>query len=114
MTTDERINTIDVHLRDLQAAHTDLLQQLAQARADMWKSRIEALEVQVHLATMSSDERLTQLGEQLRNTWDRTQAKTEDVSRVATTATETLWSGVEHAYRDMRDALLASKHTLQS
>lgn len=113
MTTDERITTIETHLRDLQTAHADLIRQLAEARADLWKSRIESLEVQVHLAAMTSDERLTLLGEQLRNTWDRTQARTDDLSLAATTATETLWSGVEQAYRDVREALLESKRSLQ-
>lgn len=113
MNTDERIDTIEKHVHALQAEQADLTGQLAAARVDLWRSRVEGLQLQVHLATMSGNERLTLLSESLRNSWDRTQAQVEDASTAASTATETVWTALESAYRDVRAALIESKTQLK-
>ncbi len=49
------------------------------------------------------------LTEQLRNTWDRTRTHWDDASSTASTVGETLRTGLEGAYRDVRKALLDSR-----
>ncbi|MGE0170331.1 hypothetical protein [Nocardioides sp.] len=112
MTTDERIAQLEEHLTELRATQADLVRQLGQARVDQWQARIEDLELQVHLGAMDSNERITQLSEQLRNKWDRTRAQWEDASATASTVAETLRSGLESAYRDVRQALIESRGTI--
>lgn len=112
MTTESKIAELEEQIAGLQETHAALRQELAQARVDQWKGRIEDLEVQVHLATMDGDERLERLTEQLQNTWDRTLAQLSDASSTAATVAGTVLVGLESAYGDVREALLASRTTI--
>jgi len=112
MTTDERIAKLENHIHQLQDTQTDLYKKLAQARVDQWHERIEDLELQVHLGAMGSNERLTELSEQLRNQWDRTHAQMQDASSTASGAADTLWTGLERAYGEVRQALLESRNMI--
>ncbi|MCY7402397.1 MAG: hypothetical protein LH477_15840 [Nocardioides sp.] len=109
MTTETKIATMEDQLARLQETQSDLRQELARARVDQWRGRIEDLEVQVHLAAMDSNECLDQLTEQLRNTWDRAQVQLDDATSTASVVAATLLSGLETAYRDVREALLESR-----
>lgn len=106
MTTDERITDLEKHLHLLQETQARLIRQLAAARIDQWQARIDDLELQVHLGAMDGNERLAQRTEQLRNAWDRTRFQVESASSTAASAAETLWTGLEAAYRDVREVLL--------
>lgn len=109
MTAESKIAELEKQLTGLQETHADLRRELVQARVDRWQGRIEDLEVQVHLATMDTDERIDRLTEQLRNTWDRALTQMSDASSTASTVAETVLVGLESAYGDVREALLASR-----
>lgn len=112
MTTDSRIAELELQIGRLQETHAGLREELVQARVQQWQGRIEDLEVQVHLATMDTDERLDRLSGQLRNSWDRTLQQLGDASSTASTVVETVLAGLESAYGEVRDALLESRSTL--
>ena len=78
MTTDERIAEIEDRLHQLQDTQAELYKRLAQARADQWRGRVDDLELQAHLGAMGTNQRLTELSEQLRNQWDRTHAQVHE------------------------------------
>lgn len=114
MTTDRKIATMEEQLARLQETVADLRSELGRSRMEQWRARIEDLEVQVHVATMDSRERLDLLIEMLRNQWDRTRAQLDDASATASTVAAS-WltdlSELEHAYLDVRRALLDSRST---
>jgi predicted nuclease with TOPRIM domain len=109
MTTNERFKDLEEQLTELTAKQADLVQQFARARIDQWQGRIGDLEVQVHLGASESNEHLNQLAEQLRTKWERVRLQLDDASSTASTVTETLLTGLESAYRDVRQALLESR-----
>ncbi|MCY7401726.1 MAG: hypothetical protein LH477_12395 [Nocardioides sp.] len=107
MSTDEHIS----QLRELRSTQIDRTSQLVHARVDRWQERIEDLELQVHLSAMDGSEQIALLSEKLRNQWERTRSEVDDASSAVTTAAETLRAGLEEAYRDVRDALVATHST---
>lgn len=109
MSTDQRIDAIEEHLRTLQATQADLYQQLKQAHVDQWKTRIDDLEAQVHHATTSGSDRLKQADDTLRGAWSRTRAQVDEASSTASTVADTLREGLHGAYNELRDALLESR-----
>jgi hypothetical protein len=66
----------------------------------------------VHLGAMSSNQRLAELSDQLRNQWDRTHAQVVDASSTASGVAETMWTGLESAYGEVRQALLESRNMI--
>lgn len=114
MTADARIDHLEEQLSKLQEAQAALREELVQARLDQWKGRIEDLEVQVHLATMGSNERLDSLTDQLRQSWERARAQVDDATSTASSVVGTVLSGLENAYHDVRQALLDSRSKISS
>jgi predicted nucleic acid-binding Zn-ribbon protein len=109
MSTDERIDAIEKHLKTLHATQADLYQQLKEARVDQWKTRIDDLEAQVNHATTSGNDRLKQADDKLRGAWTRTCAQVDEASSTASTVADTLRDGLHGAYNEVRDALLESR-----
>jgi hypothetical protein len=114
MENDERIAKLEARIEALQTKQAALHKQLTDAQVDQWQARIDDLEVQVHLGAMEANQKLAPLMEQLRNTWIDARAQVEDKAEMATTVTDTLRTGVENAYRELRNALVETRKTIAS
>lgn len=108
-TTEERIARLEAQLTKLQSKQGDLYAQLRKAQLEQWQGRIDDLEVQMHLGAMEANERLTDLLDQLRSRWATARAQMEAAPATGTDVVDTLRSGVEKAYDEVRAALLESR-----
>lgn len=112
MTTEDRVNELERQIDELQAHQSDLRKQLAQAQLDQWRGRIEDLELQMHLAAMEANDKLTTLMSQLRDRWTDTKRRYEESITTASSVADTMRTGLDKAIEDLRAALLESKAKL--
>lgn len=112
MTTEERIANLETRIDSLQEAHAIVSRQLVDARVDQWQARIDDLEVQIHLGTVEATDKLTALTEELHTRWSKARRQMEDASATTAGVADTLKSGIESAYNEVRAALLESKKQL--
>ena len=112
MTTDDRIAELEAQIGKLHAAQADLRKQLARAQLDQWQGRIEDLEVQMHLGAMDASDKLTALMDQLRAKWADARRQIEESISTASSVADTVRTGLENAFGDLRKALLESRNKL--
>jgi TolA-binding protein len=112
MTNEERIAKLEAQLDDLRGKVTDLRKQLTKAQIDQWQGRIEDLEVQMHLGAMESSDKLNALMAGLRAKWSDARKQLEDRASTATSVVDTVRSGLENAFGELRKALLETKSKL--
>ncbi|AXT84915.1 hypothetical protein C6I20_06735 [Aeromicrobium sp. A1-2] len=112
MTTDERIAQLESRLNKLSEDHAAVTRQLAQAHVDQWQGRIDDLELQVHLGATEATDRLEALTSELQTRWSKARRQMEDASSTTSAVAETLRTGVENAYKELRTALLDSRKKL--
>jgi len=112
MTTEDRIAKLEAQIGELQTQQADLRKQLARAQLDQWQGRIEDLELQVHLGAMEASDKLTTLMDQLRAKWADARRQIEDSIRTASSVADTVRTGLEKAFDDLRKALLESRNKL--
>jgi chromosome segregation ATPase len=112
MTTEDRMTQLERQIDELQAHQADLRKQLAQAQLDQRRGRIEDLELQIHLAVMEANDKLTTLMSQLRDKWADSRRRYEESITTASSVADTLGTGLEKAIEDLRTALLESKAKL--
>lgn len=112
MTNEERIAKLEAQLDDLRGKVTDLRKQLTKAQIDQWQGRIEDLEVQMHLGAMESSDRLNGLLAGLRARWSDARKQLEDRASTATSVADTVRTGLENAFGELRKALLETKSKL--
>lgn len=109
MTTEERIARLEGQITKLQSRQSELHSQLRKAQLELWQGRIDDLEVQMHLAALDANDRLTGLADQLRSRWAAARVQIETAPATATEVVDRLRLGVENAYDEMRKALLESR-----
>lgn len=109
MTTDERISHLEARLDKLSEDHAAVTRQLTQAHVDQWQARIDDLELQAHLGTAKVTDRLDALTSELHTRWTTARGQMEDASTTTSAVAETLHTGLEKAYKELRDALLESR-----
>lgn len=114
MDTNERITALEGKIKTLQTKQAALNKQLADAQIEQWKARIDDLEVQIHLGAMEANRKLAPLMDQLRNTWIDAKVQIEDKAETATSVADTLRTGLENAYSELRKAVLDTRSTLAS
>ena len=114
MTNDDRIAALEARINALQESQDKVSQQLADAKQDQWQGRIDALELQAHLGAMEADDKVAARMEQLRGKWSEVRAQVSQASSTAGDVKDTLWSGLENAARDVRQALMDSKKKMTS
>ncbi|WP_332644195.1 hypothetical protein [Aeromicrobium sp.] len=114
MDTNERITALEGKIKTLQTKQAALNKQLADAQVEQWKARIDDLEVQIHLGAMEANSKLAPLMDQLRNTWIDARSQFEDTADTATSVAETLRTGVENAYGELRKAVLETRSTISA
>ncbi|MCW2784037.1 MAG: hypothetical protein JWP74_554 [Marmoricola sp.] len=112
MTTDERIATLESRIDHLQEAHRIVVGQLAQAHIDQWQGRIDDLELQVRLGTADATDRIAVLTTELNTRWRQARAQLASASATTTEVTDTIRTGLESAYKDVRDAVVESRKQL--
>lgn len=113
MTTEDRVTQLERQIKELQGHQADLRKQLAQAQLDQWRARIEDLEVQMHLAAMEANDKLTTLMSQLRDKWADTRRRYDEGITTASSVADTMRTGLDKAIEDLRTALLESKDKLR-
>lgn len=109
MTTDERIAQLQAQIDDLHAKLADLHKQMTQAQLDQWQGRIEDLEVQMHLGAMETTDRLNTLMGHLRARWADARRQFEDRTSTASSMADTVRTGLENAFAELRKALLETR-----
>jgi multidrug resistance efflux pump len=112
MTSEERIAKLEAQIDDLRTKLTDLHKQLTKAQIDQWQGRIEDLEVQMHLGAMETSDRLNTLMAGLRARWADARKQFEDRASTATSVADTVRTGLENAFAELRKALLETKSKL--
>lgn len=112
MSTDERIATLEARLDSLAEANAEVTRQLAQAHLDQWQARIDEIEVQIHLAKLEATDRVSELTDELQSRWARVRRQMQDATTTTTAVAESLHSGLDKAYHDLRDAVMASRQRL--
>jgi DNA repair exonuclease SbcCD ATPase subunit len=112
MTNDERIKNLEQRLEKLEAAHDLVTRQLVEARVDQWQGRIDDLKLQVHLGTVEATDRIAALTAELDKRWSRARQQLAIAGATTSEVTETIRSGLESAYKDVRDALVESRKQL--
>jgi multidrug resistance efflux pump len=112
MTTDERIAKLEAQIDELRAKLAELHKQLTKAQIDQWQGRIEDLEVQMHLGAMETSDRLNTLMTGLRARWADARKQFEDRTSTATSVADTVRTGLENAFAELRKALLETRSKL--
>jgi hypothetical protein len=112
MTTEERIEQLEAQIKDLRAKQAELLHQMTKAQLDQWQGRIEDLEVQMHLGAMETSDKLNTLMSHLRSRWADARRQFDDRTSTATSVAETVRTGLENAFNELRKALLESRNKL--
>ncbi len=114
METDARIAKLEANIKALQAKQVALHKQLTDAQVEQWQARIDDLEVQVHLGAAEASQKLAPLMDKLRNTWIEARSQVEDKAETASNAADTLRTGVENAYAELRKAVLETRRSMSS
>jgi|SoiMethySBSTD1v2_1073268.scaffolds.fasta_scaffold08138_9 chromosome segregation ATPase len=109
MTENDRITKLEKQIEKLDAKQSELYQQLAEARLDQWKGRLEDLEVQAHLGAMDTNERVAALMQKARGRWEEARKQFGGATAVAADVFETVRGGFENAVEDLRKALLDAR-----
>lgn len=107
--TDDRIARLESQIKDLEAKHTELYKQLADARLDQWKGRVEDLEVQARLGAMETNDRIKALIQQAGDRWNDARSQVRGAASTAGDVVETVRGGVERAIDDLRKAILDAR-----
>lgn len=114
MTAEDRINELEAQITVLRARQDELKKQLAQAEVDRWQGRIDDLELQVHLGAMETSERVKTLLEQLRRRWAEAKAQYEVTSEAATEGAGAVGESFRKAFKDLKQAMIETKHRVAS
>jgi SMC interacting uncharacterized protein involved in chromosome segregation len=109
---EERIARVEAQVSKIQAKQAELHKQLTKAQIDQWQGRLEDLEVQMHLGAMETSDRLTALMDQLRSRWADARRQFEDTISTASSVADTVRTGLESAFNEVRKALLESRSKL--
>jgi hypothetical protein len=109
MTDNERITRLEEQMDVLEKQYSELYRQLAEARLDQWKARLEDLEIQAHLGAMDTNDRVAALVQKARDRWNDARTHVGGTSAAAGEMLETLRGGVENALDDLRRAILDAK-----
>ena len=112
MTTEDRIATLEAQIEQLQEAQAAASRELVDTRIEQWQARIDDLEVQLHLGGLDAKDRLTALAEELQTRWSQARHQLGSASTTTTEVADTLRSGIEGAYNELRNALLETKKKL--
>jgi hypothetical protein len=109
MADNDRMAKLEKKIQALETKQSELYEQLAEARLDQWKGRLEDLEVQVHLGAMDTNDRIATLVQRARDRWVDARSQLGGATAVAGDVAETVRGGLESALDDVRQALLDAR-----
>jgi chromosome segregation ATPase len=112
MTTEQQIAKLEAQIEKLHARQAELYKQFTKAQIDQWQGRIEDLELQMHLGAMETNDKVTALMNQLRSKWAEARQQFDDAASTASSVADTVRTGLEKAFKELRKALLESKSKL--
>ncbi len=112
MTTEDRVAQLEAQIDELRTKLAELHKQMTKAQIDQWQGRIEDLEVQMHLGAMETSDKLTALMGRLRTRWADARRQLEDRTSTASSVADTVRTGLENAFAEVRKALLETKNKL--
>jgi len=113
MSEQERIGGLERQVEDLKTQLSDVRQRLLNAEFDQWRGRIDDLEVQARLGTMSVQDRLMPVVEQLRDQWLDARERAGDGVDTASDVTGRLREGLENAFTELRSAVTDAAHSVR-
>jgi len=102
VTLPERIEELEVQILALRT-------ELARTRLEQWTGRLEHLELQYHLGRMEADERVGSLLADVRHLIAKARSRAESRGEAAGEAVDTLATGVELAFADLREAMAQAR-----
>lgn len=111
---EDRIQDLEAQISKLKAQQAELRKQLIKTQIEHWQGRIDDLEVQLHTGAVETSEKLTAKMDQLRSRWADTKEQWEAAVSTAASTKDTVRTGLDNAYRDLRQALLEAKNKLTS
>jgi len=109
MADTDRIAKLEKQIERLEAKQAELYEQLAEARLDQWKARLEDLEVQIRLGAMETNDRIDALVQRARERWNDAKAQLSGAKATAVDVVETVRSGIETALSDLRKAVVEAR-----
>lgn len=109
----DRIAGLEEQIDELKEQLQDLRRQLVEAEFDQWRGRIDDLEVQARLGTMSVQDRLMPLVEELRNAWLDARERAGESAGTASEVTGRLREGFERAMKELRAAVSDAASTVR-
>jgi hypothetical protein len=112
MTAENRTDQLEKQIHELRDQQADLRKQLAKAQLDQWQGRVEDLEVQMHLGAAAASEKATAQMTKLRDRWADARRQFEESIKTASSVKDTVRTGLENAFNDLRNALLESRDKL--
>ncbi len=113
MGTEERVDGLEQQIDELKAQLQDLRRQLVEAELDQWRGRIDDLEVQARLGSMSVQDRLMPMVEELRNAWLDARERAGERAETASEVTGRLREGFERAMKELRSAVSDAASTVR-
>jgi predicted nucleic acid-binding Zn-ribbon protein len=108
----DRVDELQEQVDRLQEELASVRRQLAAAELDQWRGRIDDLEVQAALGSMSVRDRLGPVIEELRNTWLDARARAGEGTETASEVTDRLRDGMERAMSEIRNAVRDARTAL--
>ncbi len=114
MTTQDRIKALEDQMEALRIEQAELRKQLVDAEAERWQERIDDLELQLHLAAMETNDKISALLQQLQQTWAVGKAQIGRRSSAASEGAENVRDSLRTAFTEVRKAILDTTHKIAS
>ncbi|HEX6419336.1 MAG TPA: hypothetical protein VFZ77_12620 [Acidimicrobiales bacterium] len=114
MADTDRIAKLEKQIERIEAKQAELYEQLAEARLDQWKGRLEDLEVQIRLGAMDTNDRVSALVQRTRDRWTDAKTQLSGAKATAVDVVETVRGGLETALSDLRKAVVDARKQASS
>lgn len=114
MAEEPTVEDLKQQVQELRQEVADLNRRLLEDQVEAWRSRIDELDVQLHLAEMDARDEVAPLIDQLNDQWARARSQLDQWSDSAGDAVHTLRDGVQGALDDLRASLRQAVNQLRS
>lgn len=109
MTDEPTIEALKARIDELEQEQQRLRDELSRAQLEEWQGRLDDVGLQLHLGTMELRDRLQPIVERIQQQLADARRKIDDGSSTAADAAAAIRSGVEEAWRDLREAIKDAK-----
>lgn len=101
----DRLDVLERQVGELREELARVNRELVESQLEAWRSRVEDLELQAHLARMDATDEVTSVLSVLRERWVEARDQVLSAGAPAGEALDSLRSGVEQALDEVRSAL---------